>query len=43
MIHVTVGGERREMEEGITVDRLLTIENVEMPVCYAGICREGLL
>lgn len=31
MIKITVGGERREVEEATTVDELLTIEKVEMP------------
>ena len=31
MIKITVGGERREVEEATTADELLTIEKVEMP------------
>ena len=31
MIRVTVGGERREIEENTTIEELLAIEHVEMP------------
>ena len=31
MIKITVGGERREVEEETTVEELLAIEKVEMP------------
>ena len=31
MIRITVGGERREIEENTTVEELLAIEHVEMP------------
>ena len=31
MIKITVGGERREINENTTVKELLSIENVEMP------------
>lgn len=31
MIRITVGGERREIEENTTVETLLAIEHVEMP------------
>ncbi len=31
MIRITVGGERREVEDNTTVEELLFIEHVEMP------------
>ena len=31
MIRIIVGGERREVDETTTVEKLLTIEKVEMP------------
>ena len=31
MLHLIIGGERREIQEGATVAQLLVLENVEMP------------
>ncbi len=31
MLHLIIGGERREIREGTTVAQLLVLENVEMP------------
>ena len=31
MLHLIIGGERREIPEGTTVAQLLVYENVEMP------------
>ncbi len=31
MIHITVGGEHREIGENTSVEELLRLENVEMP------------
>ena len=31
MLHLIIGGERREIQEGTTVAQLLVLENVEMP------------
>ena len=31
MIRIIVGGERREVDETTTIEKLLTIEKVEMP------------
>lgn len=31
MIQVTIGGERKQIEDGVSVTKLLELENVEMP------------